>query len=72
VGALVSAVPRLQPHTLPICLATLTILTVANLRGVREAGALFALPTSLFIGSLLGTIGPVIEAPEMDPLGRPV
>jgi amino acid transporter len=56
VGALVSAIPRLQPHTLALCLVTLVLLTVANLRGVREVGALFMLPTYLFIGSLLGTI----------------
>jgi amino acid transporter len=56
VGALVSAVPRLQPHTLALCLVTLVVITIANLRGVREVGALFMLPTYLFIGSLLGTI----------------
>ena len=56
VGALVSVVPRLQPHILAMCLVTLVIITAANLRGVREVGALFALPTYLFIGSLLGTI----------------
>ena len=38
--------PRLQPQTLALCLVTLAIITVANLRGVREVGALFivALP----------------------------
>ena len=53
VGALVSAAPRLQPHTLPICLAILVIITVINLRGVREAGIVFMVPTYLFVGSLL-------------------
>jgi amino acid transporter len=57
IGALVSAVPRWQPYTLALCLLTLTIVTVANLRGVREVGALFLLPTYLFIGSLLATLG---------------
>src|SRR5215470_4736087 len=38
VGALVSAVPGLQPHTLAICLAILVLVTLVNLRGVREAG----------------------------------
>ena len=56
IGALVSAVPRLQPHILALCLVTLAVITLANLRGVREVGALFTLPTYLFIGSLLGTI----------------
>jgi len=57
VGALVSAVPRLQPHTLLICLAILVVITLVNLRGVREAGILFMLPTYVFCGSLLIAIG---------------
>ncbi len=57
VGALVSAVPRLQPHTLIICLGILLLLTLVNLRGVREAGAVFMAPTYLFVGCLLAVIG---------------
>ncbi len=53
VGALVSAVPQLQPHTLALCLGILVIVTVVNLRGVREAGIFFMLPTYAFLGSLL-------------------
>jgi amino acid transporter len=53
VGALVSAVPRLQPHMLVLCLGILLLLTLVNLRGAREAGAVFMLPTCLFVGSLL-------------------
>jgi amino acid transporter len=56
VGALVSAAPSLQPHTLTICLGILAVLTVINLRGVRETGGLFLLPTYLFIGCLLAAI----------------
>lgn len=56
VGALISAVPSLQPHTLALCLAILLVLTIVNLRGVREAGGVFMLPTYLFIGSLLALI----------------
>ena len=56
VGALVSAVPSLQPHTLSMCLGILAVLTVVNLRGLREAGAIFLLPTYLFVGSICGTI----------------
>src|SRR3984885_14767413 len=52
IGALVSAVPNLQPHTLAMCLAVLVILTVVNLRGVREAGSAFIAPTYLFVGTL--------------------
>lgn len=53
VGALVSAVPNLQPHTLAICLTILVVITIINLRGVREAGIFFMVPTYLFVGSLV-------------------
>ena len=52
VGALTSAVPALHPWTLPLCLGVLGVLTVANLRGTRESGAAWAVPTYLFIASL--------------------
>ena len=51
VGALVSAVPSLQPHTLPICLVILLRRHLVNLRGVRETGAVFIIPTYLFVGA---------------------
>ena len=57
VGALVSAVPGLQPETLPLCLAILLVITWVNLRGLREAGLIFMAPTYLFVGSLLVAIG---------------
>src|SRR6202789_3875853 len=53
VGALISAVPRLQPHTLAICLGILAFITLVNLRGMREAGAVFMAPTYLFLGCML-------------------
>ena len=53
IGALVSAVPSLQPHTLMMCLAVLAVVTLVNLRGVREAGVVFLVPTYLFTGTLL-------------------
>jgi amino acid transporter len=56
VGALVSAVPSLQPHTLAMCLGILLVLAVVNLRGVRETGGIFMLPTYVFIACLLGMI----------------
>lgn len=52
IGALVSAVPSLQPHTLAMCLAVLIVLTMVNLRGVKEAGSAFVAPTYLFAGTL--------------------
>src|SRR5580698_3182289 len=57
VGALVSAVPSLLPHTVAICVGILFIITVINLRGVREAGVVFMVPTYFFVGTLLITIG---------------
>jgi len=56
VGALISAVPSLLPHTVYICLGILIVVTILNLRGVRDAGAVFAIPTYLFVGTLLITI----------------
>ena len=37
VGALVSAVPLLQPHTVALCVGILVVITILNLRGIREA-----------------------------------
>jgi amino acid transporter len=56
VGALVSAVPSLLPHMVALCLGILVVITILNLRGVRDAGAAFAIPTYLFVGTLLITI----------------
>ena len=57
VGALVSAVPSLLPHTLGICLLILLFITIINLRGLRQAGIVFMVPTYIFIFSLLGAVG---------------
>ena len=53
VGALISALPKLQPHTLGICLLILFLLSIVNMRGVRETGVVFMIPTYLFVGCLL-------------------
>lgn len=57
VGALISAVPSLQPHTLGLCLGILLLITIINLRGARETGTIFMIPTYLFVGTLLVTLG---------------
>lgn len=57
VGALVSAAPSLQPHTLSICLSILLVIMIVNLRGLRESGGVFMIPTYLFIGTLFTAIG---------------
>ncbi len=53
VGALVSAFPGLQPHTLAFCLGILLLLTLINMRGVKDTGTAFLVPTYLFVGTLL-------------------
>jgi len=56
VTALTSAVPQLHYHRLSICLVILVLLAVVNLRGVKDTGAAFIIPTFLFVGSLLAVI----------------
>jgi amino acid transporter len=53
VGALISAVPSLQPRTLELCLLVLVILTIVNMRGVHDTGVVFMIPTYLFTATLL-------------------
>src|SRR6202035_5645467 len=56
VGALISAVPGLMPHTMVLCLGILLLITIVNLRGVKDAGFAFLFPTYLFVGCLVITI----------------
>jgi amino acid transporter len=81
IGALISAVPSLHPHTLALCLGVLALLTLVNMRGVRDTGVVFLIPTYLFLGTLLIVIGvglfrsitsaghpaPVIPPPALPP-----
>lgn len=81
VGALTSSLPALHAWTLPLCLGILALVAIANLRGTREAGWLFALPSYLFIASFLGLIAwallrlalnggapePVVRPPKLAP-----
>lgn len=52
IGALTSAVPNLTAHRLSLCLAALLLITLVNLRGVRETGVIFMVPTYLFLGCM--------------------
>jgi len=52
VGALVSAVPALHAYILPLCLSILALIVIVNLRGVRESGVAFGIPTYAFVASL--------------------
>ncbi len=57
VEALTSADSKLLPYTLPMCLVILVILAIVNMRGVKDTGKAFILPTFLFVGTLLTLIG---------------
>jgi amino acid transporter len=50
--AITSALPQLEPYRVEMCLAFLTLLTVGNLRGIRESGNIFAVPTYFFVFSI--------------------
>ncbi|MGV8084201.1 MAG: APC family permease [Coriobacteriia bacterium] len=54
--ALTSAFPDLRPYSVPITLVLLGILALGNLRGVRESGAIFSVPTYAFILLIVCTI----------------
>jgi amino acid transporter len=51
--AITSAVPSWSPYRVEICLAMVLLMMLANLRGLKGSGALFAPPTYIYIGSLL-------------------
>ena len=56
VAAITSAFPDLYAHRVVLGVVTVAAIAVVNLRGVRESGRLFAVPTYLFIVSFLGLI----------------
>src|SRR4051812_39234813 len=55
--ALASAVSPLRGHELPLALGFVLLIAIANLRGVKEAGLLFAIPTYAFVASIFMLIG---------------
>ena len=55
--ALSSAVPALRGHELELSLVCVLLIALANLRGVKEAGVLFAIPTYAFVTSIFILIG---------------
>jgi amino acid transporter len=81
VEALSSAFPSLLPHTLALCLLILALLTLINMRGTKDTGIAFLIPTYLFVGTLLFVIGlgafralsahghpiPVVAPPHLPP-----
>lgn len=52
VAAITSAFPSLYPWRVTLCVLSVIGVTIANLRGLRESGRLFTIPTYWFIGSM--------------------
>ncbi len=52
VAAVTSAIPTLHTHTVLICLASLLLIVVVNLRGIRESSKIFAGPVYIFVGAI--------------------
>lgn len=81
VAAITSAYPSLVVHTVALCFAAIAVLMLVNLRGVRESGIAFSVPTYVFIAIMLaliatgvirGTMGhelaPAVGPVRVDPL----
>ena len=56
VAAITSAIPELRDRRVGLCLAFLVLLVALNLRGVKESGRLFAVPTYLYVLALGGLL----------------
>lgn len=54
--AITSAVPRLVPYKVAVAIGFVVLITVANLRGVKEAGRIFAIPTYGFVALVFLTL----------------
>ena len=80
VAAITSAYPALLRHTVILGVLSIVLLTIVNLRGVRESGAVFSVPTYAFIVMMIALIGfgiyhawlgdlpkLVIQSPKTDP-----
>ena len=76
-----SVIPEAYDFRIEIAAVSITLITIANLRGLRESGNIFAVPTYLFIGlamaiigvgivrMLSGAAGPVAPEPDAVPFG---
>jgi amino acid transporter len=53
VAAIISAFNRLEPYRVELCILAIVLVTLANLRGLKESGALFAPPTYIYVVSLI-------------------
>src|ERR1700722_19980400 len=63
-AAVASAIPAIGPYKLEICVGVVVLMLFGNLRGLKEAGKAFAIPTYLFAGSviLMIVVGLIREA----------
>ena len=57
VAQIASAFPDLFPYRVPLAVALVAVVMLINLRGVKESGATFALPTYFFIVMMFATVG---------------
>ena len=57
IAAITSAYHGLIPHTVLLCLLSIGLLSIVNLRGVRESGAAFSVPTYVFVLMMVMLIG---------------
>jgi amino acid transporter len=55
--AITSLAPSLEPHKVSLSLACLAVIVLVNLRGIRESGLAFALPTYAFVAAMLVLVG---------------
>lgn len=79
VAQITSAFPSLHPYRVEIALAMIAFITIINLRGVKESGTIFAIPTYFFVLMILsmlgtgfyqywaGTLGTVTTQEHMEP-----
>ncbi|MCL6541954.1 MAG: APC family permease [Roseiflexus sp.] len=57
VAAITSAWPMLEPYRVELAVGLIGLVSLANLRGVKESGAMFAIPTYTFVASMFLLIG---------------
>lgn len=57
VAQIASAFPALVPWRVEIAVAAIVFMMLMNLRGVRESGTFFAVPTYFFVATMLGMLG---------------
>jgi len=57
VAAITSAFEGLIPYRVELCVVAIALMTLGNLRGLKESGRIFAGPTYIYVGSMVALIG---------------